>query len=339
MSEHNYLTDQSLPEILRNFLTYTQTVQEKSKKTTIEYALDLRLFLRYLKKMKSDLSCDINDVDISDIDIFFIKSITSSDTYDFIAYLATERAVQQNSTHSKVGLSAISRSRKVSAIRSFFKYMVDKIHILTENPISVIELPAKSKKLPKYLDIDESTELLQAVDGTFKERDLCILLIFLSCGLRVSELVGINVNDIRGNALRVRGKGDKERMVFLNEICLETIENYLEVRLKPHEKDKNALFISRQGNRINVQTVKWLVKKYSYAINRDDISAHKLRHTAATLMYSNGLDIRTLQEVLGHSNLETTMIYTHISDANLQSAATINPISRVNLQKKEKEED
>ena len=333
MKNKNYLQDPNIPEVLRKFLIYTQTIQGKSKKTTEEYCLDLRLYLRFLKKRKIKSDDKIDDIDIIDVDLDFVKNITLDDTYEFLAFLANERVRFHTSEHSELGISSTSRARKISAIRSFFKYLVDKANLLQVNPISNLDIPQKSKTLPKYLTIDESTKFLSAIDGQFKERDLSIMLLFLSCGLRVSELVGINVNDINELALRVRGKGDRERMVFMNEHCVDAINEYVKVRLKPKEEDKNALFISRQGNRINVQTVKWLVKKYASTsdVNRDDISAHKLRHTAATLMYSNGLDIRTLQEVLGHKNLDTTMIYTHIDNANLRSAAQINPIANIKI--------
>ncbi|MFI3226842.1 MAG: tyrosine recombinase XerC [Clostridia bacterium] len=329
----NYLTDYELPELVRKFLIYTQTVQNKSYKTTEEYALDLRLFFRYLIMVESKSNAPIDEIDISDVSLNFVKNITQDDIMEFLAYLATERVRFHKSEHSELGISAASRARKISCLRSFFKYLVDKVHILEVNPIANLDIPQKSKHLPKYLTLDESAQLINSVDGTFRERDLCIILLFLSCGLRVSELVGINIADIKDLALRIRGKGDKERMVYLNDSCVSAIEEYMKVRIKPNEADKDALFISRQGNRINVQTVKWIVKKNieHSGINRDDISAHKLRHTAATLMYSNGLDIRTLQEVLGHKNLDTTMIYTHIDNANLRSAAAINPIARVEI--------
>lgn len=334
----NYLLDEEVPEVLRKFLIHTRTIQNRSQKTSDEYYLDLRLFFRFLKKYKQNLQEDIDNIDISDVNLEFIKDITIDDAHNFLAYLANDRVRFHKSPHSELGISARSRSRKVSSLRSFFKFLVDKTKMLETNPIANLDIPQKSKHLPKYLTFDESVELINSIDGKFRERDLCIILIFLSCGLRVSELVRINLNDINDLALKIRGKGDKERIVYLNQPCIEAIDEYLKVRIQPSEADKNALFISRQGNRINVQTVKWIVKKSikQSDINRDDISVHKLRHTAATMMYANGLDIRTLQEVLGHECLETTKIYTHIDNSNLREAAKINPMSNIEIPKNKK---
>lgn len=330
MKSTNYLHDKDIPEILRKFFIYSQTVQGKSEKTIQEYFFDLRLYLRFLVKNENQLDIPINDISINHVDIEFIKKINLDDTLEFLSFLANERAKHHKSEHSVLGISSTSRARKISSIRSFFNYLVDKVHLLDSSPISNLDLPKKDKTLPKYLTLDESMELLNNVDGQFKDRDLCILLLFLSCGLRVSELAGINISDINGESLLIRGKGNKERVVFMNNNCIYSIDTYLKTRISPNERDRDALFISRQGNRINVQTVKWLVKKYSSGINKE-VSPHKLRHTAATLMYSNGLDIRSLQEVLGHKNLDTTMIYTHIDNASLRSAASINPISNIVL--------
>ncbi|MFI3116047.1 MAG: tyrosine recombinase XerC [Clostridia bacterium] len=331
----NRLTDTEIPDCVRKFLIYTQTVQNKSEKTTEEYYFDLRLFFRFLVKKRNKTNIPIDEIYIADIDMDFVKTINLDDAYDFLAYLGTERILHHKSKNSKVGLSATSRARKISCLRSFFKFLVDKTQVLEVNPIANLDIPKKSETLPKYLTLDESVKLVNSIDGTYKERDTCIILLFLSCGLRVSELVGINLNDIQDFALRIRGKGNKERIVYLNQPCIDALTEYLKVRQNPNLSDENALFISRQSNRINVQTVKWIVKKHvgQSGLNRDDISAHKLRHTAATLMYSNGVDIRTLQEVLGHKNLDTTMIYTHIDNSNLRSASQINPISQVKISK------
>lgn len=334
----DYQKSSEIPDILRKFLIYSHTIQNKSDKTINEYFLDLRLFLRFMVKYKRNTADKIDSIDVSTVNLDFIGSISLDDIYEYLAYLATSRAKYHKSTHSPLGISSVSRSRKISSIRTFFKYLVDKAQLLVSNPISNIDFPKLESHLPKYLTLEESESLVNSVDGNFEMRDTCILLLFLSCGLRVSELVGINLKDISGNSLRVFGKGKKERIVYLNELCLNSINEYKKVRKKPKEIDKKALFISRQGNRISVQTVKWLVKKYveKSKIDREGISAHKLRHTAATLMYSNGLDIRALQEVLGHKNLDTTMIYTHIDSANLRQAAQLNPIGNMQIKKANK---
>ena len=202
--------------------------------------------------------------------------------------------------------------------------------------MSNLESPTIRKTLPVYLTTDDSLKLLESVQGEYAERDYCILTLFLNCGLRVSELVGLNLTDFQGDTVRVLGKGNKERTVYLNDACKAALERYLPKRITPHDRDKNALFISRNRNRINVQTVKWLVKKHleQAGLDTQKYSAHKLRHTAATLMYQNGVDIRTLQSILGHTSVNTTMIYTHIEDSSLREAATKNPLASVKPQDK-----
>lgn len=324
------------PRVLRDFLTYISTIQGKSAKTAHEYYLDLRLFFRVLKHNKGLVSKDMpmDQIPIDDIDIDFLSQVTLSDAYDYLEYMSGERPTQQNSAFTDYGLSGTSRARKVSAIRAFFRYLTDKRHVLDNNPVSNLESPTIRKTLPVYLTTDDSVRLLQSVQGEYAERDFCILTLFLNCGLRVSELVGLNLTDFQGDTVRVLGKGNKERTVYLNEACKLALENYLPKRLTPHERDKNALFISRNHNRINVQTVKWLVKKHleQAGLDTQKYSAHKLRHTAATLMYQNGVDIRTLQNILGHTSVNTTMIYTHIEDSSLREAAAKNPLASVKPQ-------
>ena len=321
------------PRVLRDFLTYISTIQGKSAKTAHEYYLDLRLFFRVLKHNKRLVPQDmpIDQIQIDDIDVDFLRAVTLSDAYDYLEYMSGERPTQQNSAATEYGLNSVSRARKVSAIRSFFRYLTDKKHLLEVNPVSNLESPTIRKSLPVYLTADDSVRLLEAVQGEYAERDFCILTLFLNCGLRVSELVGLNLSDFQGDTVRVLGKGNKERTVYLNDACRLALENYLPRRLTPHERDKNALFISRNHNRINVQTVKWLVKKYlgQAGLDTQKYSAHKLRHTAATLMYQNGVDIRTLQSILGHTSVNTTMIYTHIEDSSLREAAAKNPLASV----------
>jgi site-specific recombinase XerD len=215
------------------------------------------------------------------------------------------------------------------------------LQLIEDNPTKSLDVPKPKKELPKYLTLRESLDLLEAIDGQYRERDYCIITLFLNCGMRVSELVNINLQDISEDRLRLLGKGNKERMVYLNQACLDAIEAYLPHRLSPKAGHKSALFISRFGQRINVQTVKSLVKKYLGAagLSQKHCSVHKLRHTAATLMYQNGVDVRTLKEVLGHENLDTTMIYTHVVDQNLKDAADANPLSQVHQKTKKRPSD
>lgn len=321
------------PPVLRDFLIYISTIRGKSDKTAYEYYLDLRFFLRYWKHAKGLVPADkpLDEISILDVNVEMLRSITLSDVYDYLGYIAQEKPTQPNSMHTGYGLSPVSRSRKISSLRAFFKYLTDKAALLEHNPVSNLDFPSRPKKLPRYLSLEDAIQLLEHVEGPFAERDYCILTLFLNCGMRVSELAGLNLSDIQGDTIRVLGKGNKERTIYLNAACLEAIRAYLPKRVTPHAADQNALFISRNRNRINVQTVKWLVKKHltDAGLDSSKYSAHKLRHTAATLMYQNGVDIRTLQSILGHSNLDTTMIYTHIEDQNIRAAAAKNPLSKV----------
>lgn len=330
------------PQILREFLTYISTIRGKSQKTAHEYYLDLRLFFRVLKHNKgmADKDLPLDKIDIRDIDADFLKTITLTDVYDYLQFMAQRRPTQQNSEATNYGLSTNSRARKVSAIRTFFHYLTDKKHLLEVNPVSGLESPTVRKELPVYLSTDDSVRLLEAVQGDYAERDYCILTLFLNCGMRVSELAGLNLTDFQDDTVRVLGKGGKQRTVYLNDACLAALEQYRPKRLKPRDADKNALFISRNRNRISVQTIKWLVKKYvgQAGLDTHKYSAHKLRHTAATLMYQNGVDIRTLQNVLGHSSVSTTMIYTHIEDESMREAAAKNPLASVRPHRAKTEE-
>lgn len=322
---------QNAPRILKNFLIYMETIRGKSPKTVNEYFLDLRMFFRFLKSDGDKIS----SVNIDDIDINFIKNITLSDVYDFLSYTAKIRPKHQNSKSSAVGLIASSRARKTSSIKAFFKYLTDKEQVLEFNPVQNLDAPKIKKSLPVYLSIDDSMSLLECVDGKFQHRDYAILTLFLNCGLRVSELVDINLNDIQDRFIKITGKGDKERVLYLNDACIGAINEYLPYRIHPKPEFKNALFVSRQSNRIATATVKHLCKKFISLSGLDSskYSAHKLRHTAATLMYQNGVDIRTLQEVLGHKNVDTTMIYTHIADKSIADAINSNPLAKVKHKK------
>lgn len=328
----DYRTD--APPILKEFLVYHHTIQGHSKKTVDEYYLDLRNFFRFLKVEKGDLpkETDLNSIDIMDIDIEFIKTVRLTDVYSYMSYLTNQRASRPVDTDSTKGLMPASRARKIATIRSFFKYLTNKAKLLTENPMQDLDSPRLKKSLPHYLNLDQSVDLLGAVEGKNQERDYCILCLFLNCGLRISELVGLNITDIREEQMRVLGKGNKERMLFLNQSCQESLADWLEVRSKFRLVDDKALFITPQNKkRISTAAVHKLVKKHISAAGLDSAqySSHKLRHTAATLMLQNGVDVRTLQEVLGHENLNTTQIYTHVDSDNLRLAAAANPLAKV----------
>ena len=332
----DYRTD--APQILRDFLAYHETVKAHSKRTVDEYYLDLRNFFRYLKQMRNPALSDqsLDEIDIMDVDLDFVASVTLTDIYGYMTYLSRDRIQHQNSRNSDYGLNAASRARKIATIRSFYNYLTNKMHLLRENPVKDIDSPKLKKTLPKYLTLDESLQLLDSVDGKNQERDYCILTLFLNCGLRISELVGLNLNDIQGESLRVLGKGNKVRILFLNEACQDALRRYLDVRRPITGRDANAMFLSSRNERISRSMVHAMVKKRlgEAGIDSSQYSSHKLRHTAATLMLQNGVDVRAVQEVLGHEHLNTTEIYTHVDNEALRVAAKANPLSRVKVPEK-----
>ncbi len=314
------------PDFIRDFLTYNEIIKGKSSKSVEQYYSDLRTFFRYilLVRGKAPQGIPFNKIDISGADIELVRSVTVSDLYGFMVYCKEEL---QNNT--------ATRARKTSTLRLFFKYMSVQTHRLDSNPADLLEAPKIKQSLPKYLSLEDSLELLNSVDGENERRDYCILTIFLNCGLRLSELCGLNLSDISSDGtMTVTGKGNKERMVYLNDSCKTAIKRYLEVR--PHEgltaESKKALFISRNHKRISPRTVEHIVTSYIKKAGLDGkgLSTHKLRHTAATLMYQHGhVDIRVLKDILGHANLGTTQIYTHVSDEQIKAAIDSNPLSSV----------
>lgn len=320
------------PKIIMDFLIYMETIRGKSPRTVDEYYLDLRTFFRYIKRLRGLCAPaqDLETVAITDVDVSLAGSVTLSDIYEYLYYLTRDR---KN--------NAATRSRKISSLRSFYHYLCDKTGVVKENPTRNLETPKKKKALPKYLSLEESMEFLRSVQGPFEARDYCIMTLFLNCGLRLSELVGINLSDISDDGtLRVTGKGNKERTVYLNEACLAALKAYRPTRDQiGASRDPAALFLSRLGKRISPKTVQWLVKKNLAAAGLQDkgYSTHKLRHTAATLMYQHGgVDIRVLQQLLGHENLSTTEIYTHTSSRQLKQAAAASPLADFHKGKGEK---
>ena len=317
---------QSCPAFLRDFLTYNETIKGKSSRSVEGYYIDLRTFFRYMLLVRGKAPKDIefNEIDISAADIELVRSVTISDLYAFMVYCKEE-----------LNNNTATRARKTSTLRIFFKYMSVQTHQIPNNPAELLESPKVKQSLPRHLTLENSLELLNSVDGANERRDYCILTLFLNCGLRLSELCGLNLSDISSDGIMtVTGKGNKQRAVYLNDSCLAAIKAYLAVR--PNEgiivTDKNALFISRNRRRISPKTVQHIVKTHLEKAGLGDMgfSTHKLRHTAATLMYQHGnVDIRVLKDILGHANLGTTQIYTHVSDAQIKRAVDANPLSNV----------
>ncbi len=331
------------PQLLLDFLSYHETIKAHSQRTVDEYYLDMRNFFRYLKQQRDPALAGqpLDAIDIRDIDIDFISRITLTDIYSYLTYLSRDRVQHQNSENSNKGLNVASRARKLATIRSFFNYICNKRHLLEDNPCKDVDTPKQMKSLPRYLTLNESLSLLDAVDGPHRERDYCILTLFLNCGLRISELIGLDVTDIHDDALRILGKGNKVRVVYLNQACKDALARYMAVRRPITGRDKNALFLSAQNQRISRSTVHALVKKHLSAAGLDSekYSSHKLRHTAATLMLQNGVDVKAVQEVLGHEHLNTTEIYTHIDNEALRVAAKANPLSHVKMKGKIEDTD
>jgi len=323
------------PQILREFLIYHENIKGQSQLTIQEYYLDLRMFLRFVKLMRKDMpiSTKLEDIDIKDVDIDFIRHIDTSDIFDFLSYLSNDRAINPDSSAPDYGISPSARARKLSAIKSFYKYLTVRTKQLQENPVADLEYPKLRKSLPKYLTLEQSAALLQSVSGQNEKRDYAILMLFLNCGIRRSELVGLNLSDVYEDRIRVVGKGNKERFVYFGSACRKAIDAYLPERNKQVLSDNRALFGSRDSNRISVSAVHRLVKKalLQAGLDATQFSAHKLRHTAATMMLSGGVDVKTVQEVLGHENLNTTQIYTHIESTELKIAAEANPLSKLDF--------
>lgn len=323
------------PQLLRDFLIYHETIKGQSPRTISEYYLDLRMFLRFIKLMRNDMPIDtrLDDINIKDVNIDFVREITTSDVFDFLSYLANDRTANPDAASPDYGISATARARKLSAIKSFYKYLTVRTKQLTENPVADLEYPKLRKSLPKYLAMEQSAALLKAVSGPNEKRDYAIIMLFLNCGIRRSELVGLNLSDVYEDRIRVVGKGNKERFVYFGTPCRKAIDAYLPERNKKTLSDNRALFGSRDNNRISVTAVHRLIKKYLLIAGLDatQFSAHKLRHTAATMMLSGGVDVKTVQEVLGHENLNTTQIYTHIENTELKLAAEANPLSKLDF--------
>ena len=314
-------TYDDMPQILQDYLkNYLTVTKNRSKNTVNEYYYDLRDIFQFIKRDKYNIKIEnFKEIDISDLDLNFFKSVEISDIYNYLYDKNTK---------------AISRARKISSIKSFYKYLCDISKKIERNPTSGLEAPKLEKRLPKYLNLDESVALLHSVDGEFKERDFAIISLFLNCGLRLSELVGINLEHIKGDTLSVIGKGNKERSVHLNKACLDAIETYLRVRPVDKVKgdDRRALFLSKRFKRISPRMVEIMVKQYIIEAGLDPkkYTPHKLRHTAATLMHKHaGVDIRTLQQVLGHETIATTQIYTHIDSDEVKSAIDNNPLNKL----------
>lgn len=322
-------TYDDLPKLARDYLLYLLTIKGRSQRTVDGYAIDLRTFFRFMKLHRglTPADCVFEEIVINDIDDNFIRDVSLSDVYEFLNYTMRSRSN-----------GAKTRARKVSSLRGFFKYLTVNTQLLTDNPVKNLEIPAAKKSLPIHLSVEQSERLLDEVGARNSDtqyRDYCILTLFLNCGMRLSELVGINLSsfDRDSGALKLLGKGNKERLVYLNEACQDAIDNYLTKERGQLKTivDKDALFLScRSGKRLGARQVQLIVSGALKAAGLDHMgfSTHKLRHTAATLLYQEGnVDLLVLKEMLGHANVGTTEIYTHVSNKKVQEAAAKNPLA------------
>lgn len=326
--DFNMFNNNTLPDSVVDFLTYLETIKNKSENTIEAYRKDLTIFFRFMMKYRGLVDndeIDFDEIDIKSVNDDFLRTIKLRDLYAFMSFIEKYR-----------GNSAYARARKVATLKSYFKFLHGKAKIITENPTTELESPKVNKRHPIYLTLNQSLQLLESLDASNKnyQRDYCILTLFLNCGMRLSELCGIQLNKFKNDTLTIIGKGDKERTVYLNDACLKAINNYLKVRddSKALSENKKFLFLSSRNTPINQRTVEIMIKKHitNAGLTDDKYTPHKLRHTAATLMYKYGnVDIRSLQSILGHENISTTQIYTHVDDDSLRDAVKSNPLSKL----------
>ena len=322
------------PACLTEYLNYLTTIKNRSQLTALNYYTDIRMFMRFLK-IKNKLvaeDAEFSEITISDLDEKYIRNVTLSDVMEFLSFTVSERSNQ-----------AKARSRKAVSLRQFYKFLTNNKAWFTASPILNLELPSPKNALPKHLTLQECEQLLKNGFGDFSSwmdyRDYAMIVMFLNCGMRLSELVGLDVNDFSENldpsqpdvvyiSVKVIGKGNKERIVYLNNQCVDALTKYKAIRATVVEPKVKALFVSKQGKRITNRRVEQIIddRLRICGLSGKGISVHKLRHTAATLMYQNGVDVRVLKEVLGHENLNTTQIYTHVVNSQLRDAINRNPV-------------
>ncbi|MFF2752934.1 tyrosine recombinase XerC [Psychrobacillus sp. NPDC058041] len=313
-----------IPKLLKDFLVYLTTIKGKSLRTRKEYEYDMTLFFRFLKAVGDDIKIDkMNEISIKEITIDFIKQISLEDMYLFLEFCE----VQRNN-------SPATRARKAATLKSFFKYLKGKRRLLEDNPAEELETPKIGKKKPIYMDLQEAEMFITGIRrSNHYYRNYSMMMFFLNLGLRVSELCSLNLTSIQGNVLHVIGKGDKERTVFLNNACIQSLQVYMnkERSYIQGASTKEALFLSQKGTRLTRQTVAKIVKQINNdsGLSKEKITPHKLRHTSATIMYKNGADIRSLQHILGHSSVSTTQIYTHVEDKEIQQVIEDNPFNQL----------
>ena len=327
----------TFPAVLRDYASYLAVIKGNSEKTVCEYLLDLRTFFRFMIMRNNGESLsreEFEQISIKNINLDDVKAISAQNIIDYLMFAGFD--LENTPT---------TRMRKLSSLKSFFGYAHGKKHFIDSNPTSDIDAPKKNKTLPKHLTEDEAVSLLEAVKNDIQSktiiRDYAIITLFLNTGMRLSELVGLNLESFDPDLVKVRvlGKGNKERVIYLNDAAVRAVRDYIRIRLDPRfiRTEDNAFFLSRRQTRISAKTVQWMVYKYLQlaGLGAKGLSVHKLRHTAATLMYQTGkVDIRVLKEILGHEQLNTTQIYTHVVDKNIEEAMSKNPLAEIKIKRK-----
>ena len=326
----------TFPQFLQDYAMYNTAIKGISEKTICEYLLDIRTFFRYITCENQNINveeADFDKISISNLTLDDAKAIRDTDIIKFLVFAKTTRVN-----------SATTRMRKISALRSLYNYLCNKRHYFEDNPTIYIDRPKAAKTLPKFMSYDECMTLLHTIrndiDSPTNARDFAIIVLFLNTGMRLSELTGLDLQSFSPDltSVKVRGKGNKERLIYLNDFAMSAIKEYLEVRLDPkyvRTSDK-AFFLSSREQRISAKTVQWMAHKYFdlSGLGNRGLSVHKLRHTAATLMYQHGkVDIRILKDLLGHEQLNTTQIYTHVVNENLEQAVSQNPLANASMKR------
>ncbi len=312
------------PQDVTDYLRYLETILNRSPRTVNAYYIDLRTFFRFLVHYRNaELDLPLDQIDVSKLDLTFIQAVSKEEIYEYLYYLKTDR-------HNE----ASARARKLSCIKGFFRFMVAKVNRMDQDPSLDVSVPSVRQALPKYLSLEECIELLKNIQSDFFERDFCIITMFLNCGMRLTELVTIDLSDFKEDTIRIVGKGNKERLVYLNDACIYALRQYCDARAKLEKlQDKKALFVSkRTGKRLSPRRVEQIVDGClkQAGLSGRGYSPHKLRHTAATLMYRHGnVDMLALKEILGHEDVSTTQIYTHINTEKLQQAVRSSPLSHM----------
>ena len=335
----------SSPKFLNDFLKYKRFIEFGAETTTDQLYFDLRTLLRYVKlylydkeKLKTITREEFKHINISDITIKDLRKINSFDLEKYIIFLA-----------DKLQNDSKTRNRKLSSCKRFFEYLYVN-NLINSNPSKRLTSARTEKRIPKYLDLNESKKLLSVTinsEQVYEIRNYAITCIFLNCSIRLSELTGINLTDIKidnsEKTIRIHGKGNKERLLYLNAAVCEAINAYIEVRPKlgKEYKDYNALFLSSRNKRIANRTVETIIKEnLSKTIDDSqdlkDYKTHTLRHTGVSLLYNeNNVDIFTLKRILGHKSLDATQIYTHVSNKKMKEIMMNCTISSI-IEKKEK---